>query len=97
LKNALDHLVIAHFDLKPVGLSHGGGRTTQAVEQLRTITRGLLGYAIATQVCTADQDYTRADSEWLLTSKDILARVERFCRELATLAKILPYARKILR
>jgi azobenzene reductase len=49
MKNALDHLTIDHFYLKPVGLaSHGDDRTTQAVEQLRIITRGLLGYAIAT-------------------------------------------------
>jgi len=97
LKNALDHLLIRHFMLKPVGLvSHGGGRTTQAVEQLRIITRGLHGYAIVTQICTNDHDYETENDKFKLKSKMTVRRVNRFSRELTFMAKVLPYARRAL-
>jgi NAD(P)H-dependent FMN reductase len=99
IKNALDHLAIQHFYLKPVGLaSHGDDRTTQAVEQLRIIIRGLLGYAITTQVCTAEEDYTPSDcAEGVaLTSAQIVDRVSRFCRELVVMAQLMTYARELL-
>jgi len=99
IKNALDHLAIEHFFLKPVGLaSHGDDRTTQAVEQLRIIIRGLLGYAITTQVCTADDDYAASDEAEgvVLTAAQLVDRVSRFCRELVVMAQLLPYARQLL-
>ena len=99
VKNALDHLAIRHFYLKPVGLaSHGGARSSQAVEQLRIITRGLVGYAIATQVCTAEEDYTLApDGEKpTLTAAALLDRVALFCRELVVMTQLMSYARQVL-
>jgi azobenzene reductase len=99
IKNALDHLAIQHFYLKPVGLaSHGDARTTQAVEQLRIITRGLLGYAIATQVCTDGEDYTPAQQAEgvTLTAASLVDRVARFCRELVVMAQLMTYARQLL-
>ena len=99
LKNALDHLAIQHFYLKPVGLaSHGGSGTTQAVEQLRIITRGLLGHAIATQVCTAKEDYSPSEGGEgvALAAGPLDDRVGRFCRELAVMAQLMIYARQLL-
>ncbi len=99
IKNALDHLAIQHFYLKPVGLaSHGDARTTQAVEQLRIITRGLLGFAIVTQVCTAEEDYTPSDrAEGVaLTAAPLVDRVSRFCRKLVVMAQLMTYARQLL-
>jgi NAD(P)H-dependent FMN reductase len=87
LKNALDHLAIAQFYYKPVGLvSHGGQRSTQAVDQLRIVVRGLLGNAIPTQVCTSGSDYTEVNSQYDLTSGEILLRIERFVTELILFA-----------
>jgi len=100
LKNALDHLAIRHFYLKPVGLaSHGGARTSQAVEQMRIIVRGLLGHAIATQVCTDKEDYTPCSEQVsgpALTAAPLIDRVNRFCREMVVMAQIMPYARQML-
>jgi FMN reductase len=99
LKNALDHLAIDQFYLKPVGLaSHGDARTTQAVEQLRIITRGLLGYAIATQVCTDEEDYapSQRGGGVVLTAAPIIDRISRFCRELVVMAQLMTYARQLL-
>jgi azobenzene reductase len=99
LKNALDHLAIRHFYLKPVGLaSHGGSGTTQAVEQLRIITRGLLGYAIATQVCTAREEYTPSQygEGMALTAVPLVERVNLFCRELTVMAQVMTYARELM-
>jgi azobenzene reductase len=99
IKNAVDHLAIKHFYLKPVGLaSHGDSRTTQAVEQLRIITRGLLGYATATQVCTDDEDYTPSQQAEgvALTATPLVDRIGRFCRELVVMAQLMTYARQLL-
>lgn len=99
MKNALDHLTIQHFFLKPVGLaSHGEARTTQAVEQLRIVVRGLLGYAITTQVCTSEEDYTCAEMNEapVLAAASLIDRVSRFCRELAVMAQLMAYARQLL-
>lgn len=87
LKNVLDHLAIRQFWYKPVGLmSHGGNRSTQAVDQLRIVTRGLLGIAIPTQVCTSDQDYRSSADGFVLESADIGQRTERFASELVLFA-----------
>ncbi len=88
LKNALDHLAIPQFDRKPVGLiSHGGNRSTEAVNPLRIVVRGLLGVAIPTQVCTAWQDYREVCIEsYEIGSEDILQRINRFTSELMLFA-----------
>ncbi|HEX9942099.1 MAG TPA: NADPH-dependent FMN reductase [Thermoanaerobaculia bacterium] len=88
LKNALDHLTIAQFRYKPVGLaSHGGNRSSQAVDHLRIVVRGLLGVAIPAQVCTAAADYHTSENEPVLGSEEILQRVERFALELLVFAQ----------
>lgn len=90
LKNALDHLAIAQFAGKTVGLaSHGGNRTTQAVDHLRIVARGLNATAIPTQVCTQDSDYAEADQGFMLSDAGILERVERFAEELVRLGAAL--------
>ena len=90
LKNALDLLVIRHFAYKPVGLiSHGGGRSSQAVDQMRIWTRGLLGNAIATQVCTQASDFNEpvATHDPEVIDRGIKARINRFCDELHMFAQ----------
>jgi azobenzene reductase len=91
LKNALDHLTIAHFTYKPVGLiSHGGNRSPQAVDHLRIVVRGLLGVATPTQVCTAAEDYRETEPGiWAVSSPAILTRAERFSTELIAFAERL--------
>jgi NAD(P)H-dependent FMN reductase len=91
LKNALDHLTIRCFQLKPVGLvSHGGNRSTQAVDHLRIVTRGLLGVAIPTQVCTADQDYDQtAAQDYAISCAAVGDRIDRFTHELLSFAQAL--------
>jgi azobenzene reductase len=98
LKNALDHLSIPQFQYKPVGLvSHGGNRSTQGVDQLRIVTRGLLGVSIPAQVCTAQDDYRPRDgTTYELTNADILARVSRFASELVLFAYHLRLLRESL-
>jgi azobenzene reductase len=95
LKNALDHLSIPHFRYKPVGLcSHGGNRSTQAVDQLRIVVRGLAGVAIPSQVCSAAQDYGDAASgAYELTSRLIVTRIAKFALELTLFAACLRPAR----
>lgn len=91
LKNVLDHLTIAQFRLKPIGLlSHGSNRSTQAVDHLRIVVRGLLGVAIPSQVCTAVDDFKdNGGSGYEIVHAEILARVERFSRELLAFAEQL--------
>jgi NAD(P)H-dependent FMN reductase len=99
LKNALDHLAIAQFQYKPVGLlSHGGNRSTQGVDHLRVVVRGLWGVATPTQVCTGSNDYRPSDdgTGFVLASEDIIGRVARFSRELVVFAAELRSLRKQL-
>ncbi|MFD0388635.1 NADPH-dependent FMN reductase [Tistrella bauzanensis] len=102
LKNALDLLSIPQLAYKPVGLaSHGGGRTTQAVDQMRIWVRGLLGHAIATQVCTDRRDFTEAaatdpSADPQLAEPLILQRVDRFAQEMVVMAQVMRVARQAL-
>lgn len=90
IKNALDHLTIAQFYHKPVGLiSHGGDRSPQAVDHLRIVVRGLLGIASPTHVCTGKQDYREVCEGYELVSEEILQRIKRFAAELVSLACLL--------
>ncbi len=98
LKNALDHLAIAQVAYKPVALvSHGGGRSTQAVDQLRTIVRGFLGIATPSAVCTAEPDFEASRKQPELASATLLARCQRASLELLVLAETLRTARSALR
>jgi azobenzene reductase len=58
LKVALDHLGMDDVGGRAVGLvSHGGARSTQAVDQLRIVVRSLHGVAVNTQLCTDEADF----------------------------------------
>jgi NAD(P)H-dependent FMN reductase len=96
LKNALDHLTVSHFLYKPVGLaSHGGNRSSQAVDHLRIIVRGLLGVAVPTQVCTADNDYAeRSTGDTELGSEMITDRIHRLAFEVITFSHALRQVRR---
>lgn len=98
LKNALDHLAIRNLRYKAVGLmSHGGNRSTQAVDHLRVVARGLMAVAVPTQVCTSRQDFIPTpQGGYELTSADIAARLDRFARELVTFAQVLRHVREHL-
>src|SRR5699024_9567164 len=52
LKNALDHLSINEFEMKPVGLfcNSGGMRNSDPLTQLRMVMRGVHAMVIPTQV-----------------------------------------------
>ncbi len=92
LKNALDHLAIRDFRYRPVGLASHGGRSTQAVDHLRQVVRGVIGVSIPCQVCTRESDYSAApDSAGLfrITESEILTRIDRFAEELLLFAKHL--------
>ncbi len=94
LKNALDHLAISQFYRKPVGLvGHGGNRTTQAVDHLRIVVRGLLGFALSSQVCTCNDDYAETAEVYRIISSDIEARIERFIDEMMLVAAMMSILR----
>ena len=92
LKNAIDYLTIADFRYRPVGLISHGGRSTQAVDQLRQVVRGLHGVPIPTQVCTGEADFGAECDDggaYELVDPDILARIDRFADELLLFARSL--------
>ena len=94
LKTILDHLSIGQFANKVVGLaSHGGNRSTQAVDHLRIVARGLNAVTTASQVCTADSDYVANESGYELTSRDILDRIDRLVGEVSTMTVALTPSR----
>ncbi len=97
LKNALDHLAIRNLRYKPVGLlSHGGNRSSQAVDHLRIVARGLMAVAIPTQVCSAKQDFALSPSGgYELTSSDIAARLDRFAAEILLFAELFRQVREL--
>jgi azobenzene reductase len=85
-------LTLRDFRYRPVGLASHGGRSTQAVDHLRQVVRGVLGVAIPTQVCTQETDFSDdADGDGLyeVSDPDILARIERFADELVLFARHL--------
>lgn len=90
LKTALDYLTLRDMRYRPVGLVAHSGRSTQPVDQLRQVVRGLLGVAIPTQVCTRDSDFAEEpdrDGLYGIRDSDILARVDRFADELVLFEK----------
>ncbi len=91
LKNALDHLNIQNFYLKPVGLfTHSGGiRSTEPLGQLRLVARGLLGVAIPMQVATCNEDYDLIDEEYQITHEAMRERIQAFSEQLVQFANNL--------
>ena len=87
LKNALDLLAIKQFEHKPVGLaSHGGRWSTQALDQLRVVVRGLSAVATPTQVSSAAPDYEVAGGLPRVVSEELRLRVDRASLELIVYA-----------
>jgi hypothetical protein len=75
-----------------VALASHGGRSTQAVDPLRIVVRGLLGIAIPTQVCTQEADFAGEPGEdglYAVTDPDIQARIARQADQLLLFAKHL--------
>ena len=96
LKTILDHLSIGQFANKVVGLaSHGGNRSSQAVDHLRIVARGLNAVTTASQVCTADSDYGPTDSGYELTNGDILDRIDRLVGEVSNMTVALTPSRLV--
>lgn len=90
LKTALDNIAITQFKAKPVALgSNGGDRTSQVVDQLRIVARGLNSIAIPTQVCTSEEDYTENKDGYVLTNPKIKERIERLVFELINITQKL--------
>lgn len=91
LKNALDVLSIREFAGKPVGLVSNAGRTpsTQAIDHLRLVTRGLRAIAIPTQLTTIDADYIASGGILRLSSGAALERLNCLADELVFYAACL--------
>ncbi|USG66177.1 NAD(P)H-dependent oxidoreductase [Brevibacillus ruminantium] len=86
LKNALDILDMNMFRDKPVGLvGNGGGiRSTQPIDHLRIVVRGLLGVAIPTQVASCKSDYSREGDQYKVAAEDLKKRLDVFTDQLIT-------------
>jgi NAD(P)H-dependent FMN reductase len=96
LKNALDYLSIRDFRYRPVGLAAHSGRSTQAVDHLRQVVRGVLGVSIPTQVCTRDSDYADepgSNGFYQIIDADIQERIGRFAKELLLFAEHMRHLR----
>jgi azobenzene reductase len=90
LKNALDHLTIAEFFGKPVGLISNGPRMTaiQACDQLRIVVRGLYGLCVPDQVVTTPEDFSAGENDSpVLADDDVQARIGRMIGVILKLAR----------
>jgi NAD(P)H-dependent FMN reductase len=88
VKNALDLLGAEQMHWKPVGLvSNSGGRhTTQAVDHLGMVIRGLSGIPIPSQLVTTDDDYDFRRGVLVLVNPDVSMRARRFVSEVVWFA-----------
>ncbi|TVT28169.1 NAD(P)H-dependent oxidoreductase [Salinicoccus cyprini] len=77
LKNALDHLSMDEFEMKPVGLycNSGGMRNSDPLTQLRMVMRGLHAMVLPIQVCTCDADFERTDEGRVLANDELTGRL----------------------
>ena len=93
LKNALDILNMDLFRDKPVGLvGNGGGiRSTQPLDHLRIVVRGLLGVAIPMQVASCNHDIELKEDSYVIVSDDLSQRIAAFSRQLLLYSKKLKF------
>lgn len=94
VKNALDHLTMDEFKMKPVGLicNSGGMRSTEPLSHLRIIMRNLLGIAVPVQISTQDADYGKTeDGTYYVDVDDIKLRVKLFTEQIIKLIQNNPW------
>ncbi len=77
LKNALDHLSIDEFEMKPVGLfcNSGGMRNSDPLTQLRMVMRGVHAMVLPLQVCTCDEDFEKTGDGYRLVNDALRERL----------------------
>ncbi|UXV34762.1 NAD(P)H-dependent oxidoreductase [Staphylococcus sp. IVB6181] len=94
LKNALDHLTMDEFKMKPVGLvgNSGGIVSAEPLSHLRLIVRTLLGIAVPTQIATHDSDYGKLDDgTFFLQDEEFQLRSRLFVEQIVSFAESRPY------
>lgn len=94
LKNALDHLTMDDFKMKPVGLvgNSGGIVSAEPLSHLRVIVRTLLGIAVPTQIATHDSDYNKLeDGTYYLDNNEFQLRCKLFVDQIVSFANNSPY------
>lgn len=94
LKNALDHLTMDDFKMKPVGLigNSGGIVSSEPLSHLRLIVRTLLGIAVPTQIATHDTDYKKLEDGTLyLDNEEFQLRARLFVDQIISFVKNSPY------
>lgn len=94
LKNALDHLNMDYFKMKPVGLigNSGGIVSSEPLSHLRIIVRSLLGIAVPTQIATHDSDYAKLDDGTLyLEDDEFQLRARLFVDQIVSFVNNSPY------
>ncbi|MEW4370218.1 NADPH-dependent FMN reductase [Paenibacillus kandeliae] len=92
LKNAIDWMNMDLCRNKIFGLlANGGGiRSTQPLDHLRIVVRGLLGLAIPAQVSACNNDFVLDNDKYVIQNADMLLRMNAFTEQL------LDYAHKFL-
>ncbi|MEB6570280.1 NADPH-dependent FMN reductase [Staphylococcus auricularis] len=94
LKNALDHLTMDDFKMKPVGLvgNSGGIVSAEPLSHLRLIVRTLLGIAVPTQIATNDSDFEQLDDgSYYLNNDEFQLRAKLFVDQIVSFAQNSPY------
>lgn len=91
VKSLLDHLPIAVFEGKPVVLAGNGGstRSTQGVDHLRLVMRGLRAVALPDQIVCQRSDFVDDGRRWRLADELMLHRVEIVAGRLVEYAGLL--------
>jgi azobenzene reductase len=90
LKTCLDHLSIADFAYKPVGLvAHGDNLSAvQACDQLRIVVRALHGLALPLQLVTTPEDFVSSEDGPRLAAEATLQRLDRFVLDLVLYTRL---------
>lgn len=94
LKNALDHLTMDDFKMKPVGLvcNSGGIVSSEPLSHLRVVVRTLLGIAVPTQIATHDHDYGKTeDGKRYLKDEEFQLRARLFVDQIVSFVNNAPY------
>ncbi|MCE5098187.1 NADPH-dependent FMN reductase [Staphylococcus devriesei] len=94
LKNALDHVNMDYFKMKPIGLigNSGGIVSSEPLSHLRVIVRSFLGIAVPTQIATHDSDYNKLDDGTLyLDDEQFQLRAKLFVDQIVSFVNNSPY------